>query len=597
MAEEAKPAWITTGSTLFLNGLINHCRASPLAFASAVETAMERSKQWLQGESDVELSTPLVPLPVAEEQAVLHKLAENFSVNQLSLLCEATGDLPETFDTFQIFANKILIICPTIASVRLTLIDNQEEGNEVVPFRFDFLRPRGVPLSLTKFVLSLSGHWCSQAPLLLGVLCRCKEVDLERPEMDPGITAACETAEFLSVLLSPESSVRRLRTLDYRIFSERLCLSELSKTLGNAAFGLESLTLTLNGNDGSGLAQFSSAVGQNTTLKELTICLTSHWTVKLLVDVAVMLSVNQFLEKLCLSAKADNCLGFLALIAAVALHPKLQYLGLSGFREIDDECALLLAHQLQQPGRCRALRRVELARTSVGRQGALALAACPSLLHLDLFKAKITSDTVCAMIDQCPVLPNLDLSSDSIGIKAAVAIGKTIGRSSILLHEGNPSCLPLIQVTMRETMSEPLVNDVVPDCIVEPVDARLLRAIELFKNHAQLKQIWFVNCNFVHWAVESEVAELELYQTLNRRLPTDLRQKIIDGTSIRPTEWCEALGAVKNDSLDCVYHIFAQWRLEGTTYHLVASLKRKAPSRGHDSSKRTREGSKSSTIQ
>lgn len=75
------------------------------------------------------------------------------------------------------------------------------------------------------------------------------------------------------------------------------------------------------------------------------------------------------------------------------------------------------------------------------------------------------------------------------------------------------------------------------------------KTISLFQKNAQLKHIWFVNCELHNFAKGEVISNLRLYQTLNRRVPTDLGQKIIDAVPLSPAELCEALGAVKNDSL------------------------------------------------
>lgn len=62
---------------------------------------------------------------------------------------------------------------------------------------------------------------------------------------------------------------------------------------------------------------------------------------------------------------------------------------------------------------------------------------------------------------------------------------------------------------------------------------------------------------------------MTMYRKLNLKLPSYYRRLIgEDSEPMKPTEWCDTLEAISDESLDCIFHVFAKWRLEGTGYHI-----------------------------
>lgn len=588
MDDEVVP-WIS-GSEIRLCLLARLClESADESFAAAVDAAVEQSKPLLPT-TDACITIPSFIDPLSEEEQthLLSKLAENCRISSLELGFFVLDSVAIDFDAFQILANRVLTAFPSIKT--LTIIEYFTHGidAEMPVFSSSFLRPAGrSPFETIK--LSLSTDWKRMTTLLLPLLVDCKHLELCGGTDDAVSGKPYLEKQFLSTLLSPAGSIRRLVMRDISVRDEKRGLVELAQALECVGCRLESLELRLKGN-GLNMGGFMTAVGNNKRLKDLTVWFaSSSWSTSNLTYLAAMLALNDRLEGLHIRASGGNELGILAVIAALGSNQTLKSLYLSGFTDFDDQCAVLLSKLLQRPG-CRSrLRHVRLTHTSVDHRGALALAASSLLSNLDLLGTSIDGGTISAMVEQRNLLPNLTVLSGSIDIQAAMAIGTMIGRQSILVH--NPDQQDMVRLIIGNILPRSTYSGTdifINGCSVcHSGGARAV--IELFKKHAQLSHIWFIDCLVSDLAKGDDLLELELYQTLNRKVPTELRQKMIDAAPLRPTEWCEALSTIVDESINCIYHLFSKWRLEGTSHHLFVSSKRKSASIcGHDGPKKTR---------
>lgn len=122
--------------------------------------------------------------------------------------------------------------------------------------------------------------------------------------------------------------------------------------------------------------------------------------------------VNQGLETFRLHGGVRlRKLGYLPVIVGLGSNETLQVLNCNDVTDFDDECALLLARLLRRPNSRSKLHEIDLMETRVGHDGALALVACPTVERIQLSFTKITGDTVCSMIEQMDMLPNLELDT------------------------------------------------------------------------------------------------------------------------------------------------------------------------------------------
>lgn len=294
-------------------------------------------------------------------------------------------------------------------------------------------------------------------------------------------------------------------------------------------------------------------------------------------DVIGALKVNHGLRELqfCaprLTHAAAHPAGLLDFVKSLPSHSLLEEIGFERFGEFDDECALALAQKLEDQGRRCAIREVNVCHTGVGTEGALALAKTRKLDFVSFEGCGLDDGTIDQMIREIPMfmLPNLAFGVvDNIGPLDAAAIGSTIGRHSVVVTIALPGLLEEVW----HSMPDDTADGVVPGCflILDRSDEFTERLIGLFETNAQLKHIWFISLLYSKWKDnfawrDGELERLKLHQTLNRKLPWETRQQIIAKRPLSPTSWCEALGAVSDESLACIYHLVAQWRLEGCVW-------------------------------
>lgn len=285
-----------------------------------------------------------------------------------------------------------------------------------------------------------------------------------------------------------------------------------------------------------------------------------------------MVAVNRGLRRLCLEGRAPCDSAYLALAAGLGCNQTLETLDLCDAK-LNDEFAIALS-DIQQQGQ-HALRRIIFSCTSIGRAGALALTAIPMLRHLEISLIAMDKNTMTEILDQVSQLPVLTVSQNSIGMQAAMAIGAKVGRQAIVVYSNFDSMVGLIDACSPERNVDD-TSGVVPGCLVAKDCKTAGRVIDLLRNHAQLQHVWcFERLTEGGLCSSEEMACIEMHQTLNRKIQLDSRKRLIAKEPMSLTEWCDTLGSVADESLDCIYHVVSKWRLEGTVHRPIASVKRK----------------------
>lgn len=311
-----------------------------------------------------------------------------------------------------------------------------------------------------------------------------------------------------------------------------------------------------------------SALAKNTSLGSLSFVSLS-FSLPTFNHLLALLAVNRSLKSLSLRGSKEGESAFLGLMAALGSNQTLRRLDLAHCKGFKDDCAILLSQILQAPDRRSELCHLVLSSTGVGENGVLALTATPTLRWLELGEISFDSDIVCAMMGHNVPLPNLMLSRWNIGLKAAMTIRESGGRQSIILYGTFDANMEL----MANSAMDP--SGGTTDASVSGTGAAA-SVIALFKKNAQLKHMWLFDLTMSELGNEEELAALDMYQTLNRQIPFESRKKLMANEALPLTEWCDTLGSVKNESLDCIYHVVSRWRLEGTAHYLIASSKRKS---------------------
>lgn len=551
-----------------LDAFAVHCRASAAegALADAVDAALKQSRRCIGTyKPTLILESLLTTLNNDERHSMLESIAAVFSFGTLSVVWPAVHQQSTDFKEFQGLVNAVLSRFSGIRCVKLQL----DQGEAVVRSRFraDFLQPSGCA-ALKTIQVSIARCWIKAVSRLIPALRTYREVHLDylsgvHPEDYLGI-------DFLSALLRPGSSMTHLiLPTSIQLFNnDKDCVMELAKALKRTDCKLEVLHVCTIGEDET-MRSFFSALAENKSLVRLTLY-SDTCSMATVLRASSMVALNNTMRSFIWSAAApDEDISYLALSTSVGLSTALEEVELScsGF---NDEAAVHLSRLLQQPGRQHTLRRLCLSKTFVSGEGALALVGTPALTHLDLSVTDIVGDTICSMVERYHQLPNLVVSSKDVGAAGAVAIGSTIGLHSIAICESSDTIR--IMETHSLANSGARAFNYVPGCVIA-ASSGTRRAIRLFAHNAQLKHIWYLDCTSLD---DKDAAELNLYQTLNRKIPTALREKMIAAAPLQLMEWCDALGAVTDESIDCVYHVVSKWRLEGTSHFLAVPAKRKS---------------------
>lgn len=547
----SRPSWISSSKAIDLDQFALHCRQASGRVLSAlvIESTVEQSKRYSDSFSEFEVDplSTLSSFSTVDKRLLLEKASELGTIDSVSVCGNVSSHAVES--TLELLV-LLLTIIPSIKSLVLELECDAPPGT----FQVDFL-PLADRAPLDFIQLAVAGRpWIHALPLQIVPLCsRSKDLLLVNElQKKNGLGA-----DFVATLLSqPDSS---LKGMDFEcdLVCQDALLPVLTEALGRPDCRLEKLHLRDALEESSqrdDLARFLAAVGKNTSLRSLTFSV-NDWSAFSSTHVAMMLTVNRGLCELCLDAdSADVANGSLVLLPALGMNRTLEKLSLGCLLDLGDEFALTLLHLLNRPGSYSALRSFQCSHSQLGPQGILALTAVTSIEHLGVPGVELDGKTLWAAVEGSPLLPNLSLSCYSLDADAAEAIGGTIGRQSILVSPSRNDALLQIERHSAPMPYEAKVA-IVPGCIVDGVDA----AEELFKKHAQLKHVWFLD----YFCFCEENRTPRIYQKLNRLVRTDIRQKIIDAVPLCPAEWCDALGAVAGESLEYIYHLVSKWRLEG----------------------------------